>query len=110
MSVTPLGITADLRRVGHRTRADDRREARDVVLDDVVEDGRRRTIERGHLGGLEHVRSRVALGGREEEIDFQVAQERDAERAARTLTGTAKAGPGWTWGRCTEGSGSPRSC
>ncbi len=35
------------------------------------------------LGAWSTFDSRVALGGREEEIDFQVAQERDAERAAR---------------------------
>ena len=56
----------------------------DIVLDDVVEDRRRRTVEGRDLRCLEDVRSRVALGGREEEIDFQVAQERDAERAAGT--------------------------
>ena len=89
-----VGDTADLRRVRHRTGADDRGEPRDVILDHVAEDGRRCAIEGGHLGGLEHVGPRVALGGREEEIDFQVAQERDSERGSRTRIGTESGQPG----------------
>ena len=40
-------------------------------------------VEGGDLGSLEDVGAGVALGGREEEVDFQVAQEGDAERGPR---------------------------
>ena len=47
------------------------------------EDRGMRTVEGGDLGSLEDVGPGVALGGREEEVDFQVAQERDAEGGPR---------------------------